>query len=40
MGMSHGFGPSADKHAMIALIHTAVDRDVTFFDTAQRMIDR
>jgi len=35
MGMSHGFGPPADKHAMIALIRTAVDRDVTFFDTAQ-----
>jgi aryl-alcohol dehydrogenase-like predicted oxidoreductase len=35
MGMSQGFGPPADKYAMIAPIRTAVDRDVTFFDTAQ-----
>jgi aryl-alcohol dehydrogenase-like predicted oxidoreductase len=35
MGMSHGYGPPADKQAMIALIRTAVERGVTFFDTAQ-----
>jgi aryl-alcohol dehydrogenase-like predicted oxidoreductase len=35
MGMSHGYGPPADRQAMIALIRTAVDRGVTFFDTAQ-----
>jgi aryl-alcohol dehydrogenase-like predicted oxidoreductase len=35
MGMSHGYGPPADTQAMIALIRSAVDRGVTFFDTAQ-----
>jgi aryl-alcohol dehydrogenase-like predicted oxidoreductase len=35
MGMSHGYGPPADKQAMVSLIRTAVDRGVTFFDTAQ-----
>ena len=35
MGMSHGYGPPAYKQAMVALIRTAVDRGVTFFDTAQ-----
>ena len=35
MGMSYGFGPAADKQEMIALIRGAVDRGVTFFDTAQ-----
>jgi aryl-alcohol dehydrogenase-like predicted oxidoreductase len=35
MGMSHGYGPAADKQEMIALIRTAVERGVTFFDTAQ-----
>ncbi len=35
MGMSHGYGPPADKQAMVALIRSAVDRGVTFFDTAQ-----
>lgn len=35
MGMSHGLGPPADKQEMITLIRTAVDRGVTFFDTAQ-----
>ncbi|MBV9494649.1 MAG: aldo/keto reductase, partial [Acidobacteria bacterium] len=35
MGMSFGLGPAADKQEMIALIRTAVDRGVTFFDTAQ-----
>jgi aryl-alcohol dehydrogenase-like predicted oxidoreductase len=35
MGMSHGYGPAADKQEMISLIRSAVDRGVTFFDTAQ-----
>ena len=35
MGMSSSYGPPADKQEMIALIRTAVERGVTFFDTAQ-----
>ncbi len=35
MGMSFGYGPAADKGEMISLIRTAVDRGVTFFDTAE-----
>ena len=35
MGMSFGYGPAADKQEMIALIRSAVDRGVTFFDTAE-----
>jgi len=35
MGMSYGYGPPADKKEMISLIRTAVDRGVTFFDTAE-----
>jgi aryl-alcohol dehydrogenase-like predicted oxidoreductase len=35
MGMSHSYGPPADKQEMIALIHSAVERGVTFFDTAE-----
>ncbi len=35
MGMSHGYGPAADRAQMIALIGRAVDLGVTFFDTAQ-----
>ena len=35
MSMSFGYGPPADKQEMISLIRTAVDRDVTFFDTAE-----
>ena len=35
MGMSFGFGPPADKQEMIALIRSAVERGVTFFDTAE-----
>jgi aryl-alcohol dehydrogenase-like predicted oxidoreductase len=35
MGMSHGYGLAADKQQMIALIRTAVERGVTFFDTAE-----
>ena len=35
MGMSHAYGPAADKREMIALLRSAVERGVTFFDTAQ-----
>ena len=35
MSMSFGYGPAGDKDAMIALIRKAVERGVTFFDTAQ-----
>src|SRR3954467_12097817 len=35
MGMSHGLGPPSDKKEMIRLIRTAVERGVTFFDTAE-----
>jgi aryl-alcohol dehydrogenase-like predicted oxidoreductase len=35
MGMSIGYGPAADKKEMISLIRTAVERGVTFFDTAE-----
>jgi aryl-alcohol dehydrogenase-like predicted oxidoreductase len=35
MGMSFGYGQPADTHEMISLIRTAVDRGVTFFDTAE-----
>jgi aryl-alcohol dehydrogenase-like predicted oxidoreductase len=35
MSMSFGYGPPADKQAMISLIQAGVERDVTFFDTAQ-----
>ena len=35
MGMSQSYGPAPDKHEMIALIRAAVERGVTFFDTAE-----
>jgi aryl-alcohol dehydrogenase-like predicted oxidoreductase len=35
MGMSSSYGPAADKNEMIAFLHKAVERGVTFFDTAQ-----
>src|SRR5256885_13703600 len=35
MGLSHGYGPAADKPQAIALIRAAVERGVTFFDTAE-----
>jgi aryl-alcohol dehydrogenase-like predicted oxidoreductase len=35
MGMSFGYGPPADKQEMISLIRTAVERGITFFDTAE-----
>ncbi len=35
MGMSFSYGPPADKQEMIRLIRSAVERGVTFFDTAE-----
>ena len=35
MGMSQSYGPSPDRQEMISLIQTAVERGVTFFDTAE-----
>jgi aryl-alcohol dehydrogenase-like predicted oxidoreductase len=35
MGMSFGYGPAGDKREMISLIRAAVERGVTFFDTAE-----
>ena len=35
MGMSFGYGPAMDKQETIALIRSAVERGVTFFDTAE-----
>jgi aryl-alcohol dehydrogenase-like predicted oxidoreductase len=35
MGLSYGYGPATDRQQAIALIRTAVERGVTFFDTAQ-----
>jgi aryl-alcohol dehydrogenase-like predicted oxidoreductase len=35
MGMSFSYGPPHDKQEMIALLRTAVDRGITFFDTAE-----
>lgn len=35
MGMSYGYGPAADKQEMISLLRAAVERGVTFFDTAE-----
>jgi aryl-alcohol dehydrogenase-like predicted oxidoreductase len=35
MGMSFGLGPAMDKQEAISLIRTAVERGVTFFDTAE-----
>lgn len=34
-GLSHGDGPATDTQQAIALIRSAVDRGVTFFDTAE-----
>ena len=33
MGMSFSYGPPKDKQEMISLLRTAVERDITFFDT-------
>ena len=35
MGMSFGYGPPKDRQEMIALLRSAVERGVTFFDTAE-----
>ncbi|HEY1910099.1 MAG TPA: aldo/keto reductase [Vicinamibacterales bacterium] len=35
MGMTFSYGPAADKQEMIKLLRLAVDRGVTFFDTAE-----
>ena len=35
MGMSFGYGPAVDKQQGISLIRAAVERGVTFFDTAE-----
>jgi aryl-alcohol dehydrogenase-like predicted oxidoreductase len=35
MGMSHGYGQPGDKNEMIALVRAAVERGITFFDTAE-----
>src|SRR6201994_2893056 len=36
MGMSFSYGPPKDKKEMTELLHAAVDRGITFFDTAGR----
>jgi aryl-alcohol dehydrogenase-like predicted oxidoreductase len=35
MGLSHGYGPATDRQEAISLIRAAVERGVTFFDTAE-----
>src|SRR5690349_11817667 len=35
MGLSFGLGPATDRASAVALIRAAVERGVTFFDTAQ-----
>jgi aryl-alcohol dehydrogenase-like predicted oxidoreductase len=35
MGMNHGYGKPADRGEMIKLLHAAVERGITFFDTAE-----
>src|SRR5271154_2521398 len=35
MGLSYGFGPAVEKKDGIALIRAAVEKGVTFFDTAE-----
>jgi aryl-alcohol dehydrogenase-like predicted oxidoreductase len=35
MGMSFGYGPAGDRQEMISVIRAAVERGVTFFDTAE-----
>ncbi len=35
MGMSFGYGPPRAKREMIALLHAALERGITFFDTAE-----
>ena len=35
MGMSYGYGPAGDRTEMISLVRSAVERGVSFFDTAE-----
>ncbi len=35
MGMTHAYGPPKDKKEMISLMHSAIEKGVTFFDTAE-----
>jgi aryl-alcohol dehydrogenase-like predicted oxidoreductase len=35
MGMSYAYGPAGDKQEMISLLRSAVERGITFFDTAE-----
>ena len=35
MGMTHAYGQAPDRQSMISLLRTAVERGVTFFDTAE-----
>src|SRR5262245_29888576 len=35
MGMSYGYGPAMDRRDAIALLRAAVERGITFFDTAE-----
>ena len=35
MGLSHGYGPASERNQAVSLIRAAVDRGVTFFDTAE-----
>jgi aryl-alcohol dehydrogenase-like predicted oxidoreductase len=35
MGMSFSYGPPKDKHEMVAVLRAAVERGITFFDTAE-----
>ncbi len=35
MGMSFSYGPPKDKQEMISVIHAAIERGITFFDTAE-----
>ena len=35
MGMSFSYGPPKDKQEMTELLHAAVERGITFFDTAE-----
>jgi aryl-alcohol dehydrogenase-like predicted oxidoreductase len=38
--LSYGYGPAAERQAAIKLIRTAVERGVTFFDTADGCLMR
>jgi len=38
MGLSYGYGPATDRQEAIKLIRSAVDRGVTFFDTAEATV--